>query len=592
MSFDSFFRPLRTFASHLSRIIASFSHTERVIFFVLIWIFAISGIFALYRLNKQFMIVVPAHGGSYTEGIVGTPRFINPLLAISDADRDMTALIYAGLTRALPSGEIVPDLASSYNVSNDGLTYTFTLREGIRFHDGEPITANDIVFTITKAQDSTLKSPKRANWDGVSITAQDDHTVVFVLPRPYAPFLENTTLGILPEHIWGQTTNEEFSFSEYNTAPIGSGPYRVTGIKRDKTGLPSYYDLRAFKDYATGEAYISNIRVRLYRDEDALVSAYESGDIESVNAITPAIAKKLAERGVRVEKSPLPRVFGVFFNQDHASVFTDIAVREALDIAAPKERILDEVLYGYGSVLSGPIPPDSLGYTQEESTPVRSREERLAHARTVLEDNGWEWVANEDGTGTWTKTVKKERMTLSFSLATANVPELKAVADILVEEWGMLGVPVTLKVFDGTDLNQSVIRPRDYDALLFGEIVGRDTDLFAFWHSSQRNDPGLNIAMYANTTTDKLLEVSRASSDTTERISAYHKLVTEITDDVPAVFLYAPEFVYILPERILGVKTGSIVTSSERFTGMLSWHIETDRVWPIFLPDKETDSQQ
>jgi len=530
------------------------------------------------------MVVIPAKGGSYAEGVIGTPRFVNPLLAISDADRDMTALVYAGLTRALPSGEIIPDLASSYNISNDGLTYTFTLREHLRFHDGRPITADDVVFTVTKAQDSMLKSPKRANWDGVQVTAQDDHTIVFVLPRPYAPFLENTTLGILPAHIWKEITTEEFSFSAYNTTPIGSGPYRVTGARRDGSGIPLYYDLRAFDDYATGEPYLSHIRMRFYRDEDTLVNAFSKGEIEGINAITPSVAQKLTDKGVRIKRAPLPRVFGVFFNQDKATVFTDASVRKALDIATEKERIVDEVLFGYGSVLHGPIPPGSLGYIAPESTDTISREERLARARTILEDAGWTWSSHDDGSGTW----KHDGTTLSFSLATANVPELKSVADILVEDWTALGVPVTLKVFDANELNQLVIRPRDYDALLFGEIVGRDTDLFAFWHSSQRNDPGLNIAMYANVTTDKLLETSRSSSVTEERLTAYNKLVAEIIDDTPAVFLYAPDFIYALPDHMLGVSIGSAVTAAERFSGILSWHIETDHVWPIFVEKEKT----
>ena len=141
MSLERFIRPFRSFSSHIARIIASFSHTERVVYFLLLWIFAISAIFVLYRINEQYTIVVPAKGGSYTEGVIGTPRFINPILAISDADRDMTSLVYSGLMRTLPSGELIPDLASSYTLSEDGLTYIFTIRDDAVFHDGTPISA-------------------------------------------------------------------------------------------------------------------------------------------------------------------------------------------------------------------------------------------------------------------------------------------------------------------------------------------------------------------------------------------------------------------------------------------------------------------
>jgi peptide/nickel transport system substrate-binding protein len=583
MSLERFIRPFRSFSSHIARIIASFSHTERVVYFLLLWIFAISAIFVLYRINEQYTIVVPAKGGSYTEGVIGTPRFINPILAISDADRDMTSLVYSGLMRTLPSGELIPDLASSYTLSEDGLTYIFTIRDDAVFHDGTPISAYDIMFTIQKAQDSTQKSPKRANWDGVIVATPDEKTVIFTLSRPYAPFLENTTLGILPKHIWGNMTTEAFNFSEYNSSPIGSGPYTITSVRRDISGLPLYYDLKAFTKYTLGEPYLTHIRMRFYQNEDELLAAFKKGDINAFGAISPAMAISLATNGTRIESSPLPRVFGVFFNHDKATVFTELSVRQALNVSVEKERIVNDILSGYGSILNGPIPPGSLGYqTREPSTPL-TREERLANARAILEKAGWTWTAHEDENGKWTKKTKKETTILSFSLATANVPELKAIANIIIENWTALGVPVTLKVFDPNDLNQQVIRPRDYDALLFGEVVGRDTDLFAFWHSSQRNDPGLNIAMYANITADKLLETSRTSPDTTERETAYHKLTTVITNDTPAIFLYTPTFIYALPHNLLGVSVGSIVTSSERFNGILSWHIETDRVWSIFI---------
>ncbi|NTV44685.1 MAG: peptide ABC transporter substrate-binding protein [Candidatus Yonathbacteria bacterium] len=587
-SFDTITRPFRPVAAYIARVIESFSHTERVVFFAFVWIFGIGAIVSLIRLNEHYMVTVPAYGGSYTEGIVGTPRFINPLLAVSDADRDMTALIYAGLMRATPSGELRLDLASSYVVSDDGLIYTFTLKDDLVFHDGTPITADDVVFTVQKAQDGTLKSPKRANWDGISVEKEDATHVIFTLPHSYAPFLENTTLGIIPKHIWGDATTEEFSFSEYNNIPVGSGPYRVKDIKRDSSGIPAYYDLKPFKHYALGKPYISNLRVRFYQSEDELEAAFKKNEIEGMNAITPSLAKSLSKDGYRVEKAPLPRVFGVFFNQDKASIFADASVRKALDTATNKERIVNEVLSGYGTPLSGPIPPGSLGYQEPEKEPVLSPDERLAAARAILEKGGWSWKEQGDGTGQWEKKGKTGTMTLVFSLATTNVPELKAVADLIKEEWGALGVSVTIKVYETGDLNQLVIRPRDYDALLFGEIVGRDTDLFAFWHSSQRNDPGLNIAMYANITADKLLEASRTESDTTTREATYHKLATEIASDTPAVFLYAPDFIYALPDRIRGVGIGTVTTPSERFMNITDWHIETDTVWPIFL-EKDSD---
>lgn len=521
---------------------------------------------------------VPADGGSLTEGVIGIPRFINPLLAISEADRDMTILVYSGLMRATKSG-IIPDLAESYTVSDTGLIYTFTLRENIFFHDGSPITADDIEFTVLKAQDPALKSPKRANWEGVTVEKIDERQIRFTLKQPYAPFLENTTLGIIPKAIWKNADTEQFSFSEFNIRPIGSGPYEISDIKRNASGIPEYYDLVPFKNFALGKAYIHDIRIRFYNNEDTLLGALRAGDVEAVNAITPEKAEGLSREGFLVSGAPLPRVFGVFFNQNQAPLFADKAVRTALSEAVPREDIVRDVLFGYGTPIGGPIPPGSRGFGGESPENTMTPEERVNAARAILERDGWK----QDESGIYEKKKsKKETIRLSFSLSTSDVPELKSVAERLKTEWEKVGATVELKVFESGDLNQNVIRPRKYDAILFGEIVGRDSDLFAFWHSSQRNDPGLNIALYTNSVADKLLEEMRRTTDPEKRAAAYEKFRIEIAKDVPAVFLYAPEFVYVLPPKIKGAHIGTITVPAERFLNINTWYIDTDLVWKIF----------
>ncbi len=583
--------PVRSsaFVQKITRIIASFSYIERIAFFLFVWIFAIGSLVLLWNINKAFLIEIPADGGSLTEGIIGAPRFINPLLAISDADRDLTILTYSGLLRATALGTLVPDLAQEYSISDDGLTYTFVLRDNIFFHDGTPITADDVVFTVTKAQDSVLKSPKRANWDGVVVEKESDKVVIFRLKQAYAPFLENTTLGILPKHIWEKADPEQFSFSQFNITPVGSGPYTVDNIERDSSGIPASYDLRAFKKYAQGKPYITELHIRFYANEEELTNAFKEGEIESINAISPKTAEALKEKGYRIERSSLPRIFGVFFNQNQASLFTDLTVRKALSVAVDKERIIDEVLSGYGTPIDSPIPPGSIGYTAPDSRKTLAEVEaesspetpgRVAEARAILERNGWTF--NEEK-GVMEKKTKTGTTELAFALSTSDVPELKETGELVKKQWEAIGARVDLKVFGTGDLNQNVIRPRKYDALLFGEIVGRDSDLFSFWHSSQRNDPGLNVALYANITADKLLEEARTISDTDERIKKYQEFKKEIARDIPAVFIYAPDFIYVLPEKIQGITVGPVKTPSERFLNIPLWFIETDHIWKFFV---------
>jgi len=565
------------------RIIKTFSPSEKLLFLIFLIVFIASTLNIAHAVNKNMLVEVPSSGGTYKEGIVGSPRFINPLLAQSDADRDLTALIYSGLMRATPDGTLTHGIAKSHTVSEDGLTYAVFLREDATFHDGEKVTADDVIFTVNLIQNPTIKSPRRGSWEGVLVERVNDIEILFTLEHPYAPFIENLTLGILPKHIWENANAEEITFSEFNTNPIGSGPYKLDTIKRSSSGIPVYYDLEAFPDYTLGEPFIKTVRIYFYPNEDFLIDAYINNNIDAINSISTnnlAYAELNTDK-MPIRRVPLPRIFGVFFNQNQASVFAYIEIRKALDVALDKERIIVEVLGGFGTTIESPLPPGILPprtLDEEELEEEELSQKKLAI--DILERNGWE-VNNE--TGVWEKKTKDGLERLEFSISTSNIPELKAVAGIVQEEWEAIGAKVDVKIFETGDLNQNVIRPRKYDALLFGEIVGRELDLFAFWHSSQRNDPGLNIALYANITADALLEEARTIHDKNERMEKFIEFEQEIFDDIPAVFMYAPDFIYVVPENAVGIELGPITTPSERFLNIHEWHIHTDSVWSFFV---------
>lgn len=554
--------------------IDSFSITEKTLFGFFGAVFVISSIALLYKVNTSFMVEVPDRGGELSEGIIGSPRFVNPLLAMSDADKDITSLVYSGLMKVTADGTLRPDLAQEYAVSSDGLTYTFTLKSDATFHDGEPVTADDIIFTIEKAQDATLKSPKRGSWDGITVAKISDTEVQFILKQPYGPFLENTTLGILPKHIWKDATSEQFSFSEYNIEPIGSGPYRVKSVRKNSAGIPIGYTLKSFSDYALGEPYVSALSIQFYTDEKALSSALSKGDVESGYGLSAETAHALEEKGSRIEKSILPRTFAVFFNQSQAPVFANKEVRRALNASVNKDAIVSSVLFGYGHSIDGPIP------TEATSADSRTEDERIAEATAILTKAGW--TRTSTSSGEWIKKDKKSTQKLSFSIATGDAPELKAAAQMIVQDWTKLGAQVDLQIYETGDLNQNIIRPRKYDALFFGEVIGRNLDFYPFWHSSQRTDPGLNIATYVNSSVDKLLEDARGTSDESIRDKKYEEFASIIKEDQPVVFVYAPSFLYVLPSKMKGVHVGELTTPSERFANIEEWYIATSNIWNIF----------
>ena len=562
------------FVEKITRVIQAFSLTEKTIFFVFSAIFIFSGLSLLYQVNKYLLVEVPDYGGSLTEGVIGSPRFINPLLASSDIDKDLTSLVYSGLLKANSNGDLSNDLADNYTVSTDSLTYTFKIRDDAEFHDGTKVTADDVVFTIEKAQDSELKSPREANWTGVKVQKIDDKTVSFILKQPYQSFIQNTTIGILPKHIWNKASIEEFPFSQFNTKPVGTGPYKIDYITYTSSGLPSEYHLTSFNKYALGRPYITKIVIKSYQNEKDLVDAYKNGNVESLHSVSPKSLPALQVASDEILLSTLPRIFGVFFNQNVAPVFVNKEVRQALNVATDKQAIIDTILGGYGQTIESPVPLKTL-----PSEKASSSNDRITVAKNILIKAGWK----QNSDGIFQKSDKKNTTTLSFSISTGNVPELKETAYLLQKQWRELGAVVEVKVFEIGDLNQNIIKPRKYDSLLFGEVVGRDSDLYPFWHSSQRNSPGLNIALYTNLKADKLLENIRATSDPELKQKYFTSLNKEIASDSPAVFTYSPYFIYIVPKKVKNVNLGQITTSVERFADVSKWYVETNNVWKIFI---------
>lgn len=571
-------------------VLRAFTPGERFLLYILSAIFGLSALLLVAGVNTLATVAVPTAGGTLVEGEVGSARFLNPLLTLSGPDEDITALVYSGLMRKMADGSLVPDLAENYSISNDGRIYTFTLRSNALFHDGAPVTSADVVYTMQQAQNPSINSARRADWTGVAVSAPDERTVVFTLPRAYAPFIQNTTLGILPKHVWEKVSAEEFPFSPLNTHPVGSGPFKIKSVTTDETGAASRYDLAPFKKYTLGISYLKRISFVFFPNTDALVKALNDGEVDAVAGLSPEDMSKVTRNDISVAQVALPRVFGVFFNQSHNTVLTERAVRAALNAAVDKQQITQAILAGRGSALEGPIPPGLLD-DRSSAAPqpladitvaaTSTQEARIQNAKAILEKGGWTFDTNANPPiGGW----KKADKTLSFTMATADQPELVATAKAILADWEALGVQIALHVYPISELNTNIIRPRNYDALLFGEVVGPELDLYAFWHSSQRNDPGLNLAMYANPQTDALLSQARATNNENARNALYKQFEALLIADVPAIFLYAPDFLYIVPNDLRGIELGALRNGAERFENAYHWYMDTENVWSVFTP--------
>lgn len=559
--------------------------SEKLAVILTIGIFLLSG-FAVYKTAEhKYGTEVPTNGGEVHEGVIGYARFINPVLAFTDADKDLTNLIYSGLLKANEKGELIGDLAETWSVSEDGLVYTVHIRPSAQFHDGEPVTTEDIEFTIQKVTDPTIKSSKATSWSGVTVTKTSPYEMTFTLKKPYAPFIENLTLGILPKHIWSTVAAEAFDVSSYNKEPIGSGPFKIKSTKQDKSGLYEYYELQPFEKYSLGAPFLKKVTFTFFRNEAELSDAFIDKTINSVGGISPQIAQTTFADAEKIEKTTLPRTFALFFNQNTDPVLINKEVRKALSISLDRTAIVNQVLKGYGTPAFSPLPVRQASTVQGDqnktlntSATESTSTDGIAEAKKLLEANGWK-IGTSTGDVYEKVTANKQKLRLAFTITTSNSPELVESAEILKTQWAKIGADIRVEIYESSDLSQKIIRPRKYSALLFGQATGRDMDLYPFWHSSQRVDPGLNIALYANINADKALENARSTSDTTKQAAALAEFEKEIANDIPAIFLFSPDYTYGLNTNIQNIQIKTLTEPSERFSNIYEWYTKTKFIW-------------
>lgn len=529
---------------------------EKVTLLWLLLVLSIGFFFAaLITFNRQFLITVPAFGGEIREGIVGTPRFINPILASSDQDEDLTSLIFAGLTKKNNEGGVILDMAERIDMSEDGLRYVVTLKNNARFHDGENVLADDIMYTIDIVQNPTIKSLHRIEWEGVTVEKNTETQVTFVLKKPFPLFMETLSLGILPKHVWKNLTENQISLSDFNIHAIGSGPYSIEKVATE-SGIPTVFTLKAHDHYTLGRPYIETITILTYQNEKYLMKAFEDGDITRMHGISPEKVTTLKIATSTIKTSLLPRTFAIFFNPNKATPLADKNIRTALQMAINKQAIVDQVLFKYGKVINNPYPFDT------DDTPS---EYNVEAARNLLIKS---------------KSLKNASSTFEITLATANTDEMKKVAEMIKSDWEKIGVTATIAIYDVSDLNQNIIKDRDFQALLFGAITETPSDLYAFWHSSQRAYPGLNISNYVSKALDQNLETLRTSTVEEERVLAYDAVRKEFIEEVPGIFLFAPSLIYVTDDKNTSSLPLYSYNNASRFMLVESWYRYTNNVWP------------
>lgn len=575
---------------------------ERRILKVSFLILFLSVSFLAVRFYQNNVETAPIQGGDYTEGLIGIPRFINPLYSgVSDVDSDISRLVFSSLFYRDKHGYLISDLAEEYEISEDNKVYTVKIRQDAEWHNGNPVTIHDLIFTFNAIKNPVFNSTLRNSFLGVTIEQIDNESAKFILEEPYASFWDFLTFGIIPENLWMQIPPETASLAELNLKPIGSGPYKFHSLTKDRNGVIKSYNLTANNNYYRNEAYIKNITFNFFPSVNEAVSALNEKTIDGIGFL-PAYAKErlVSQSSLFFHELKLPHLTAIFLNQNKNANLKDLKIRQALSLAINKERIVDEIFHGGVEIINGPILPGNFAHKED----VKKYHYDIEEAKKLFEESGWEKIKisaedlqkaqagldseNEEaekeelekivrmGEGEWFYD-NKNKVYFIMNLTTVDNGDNARVVEKIKKQWEEFGVKTELSIVAPAEIQSSVIKPRNFEALFYGQVVGSDPDVYVFWHSSQRGENGLNIADYSNSSADKLLEDARLIADQEERIKKYHEFQDKIAEDVPAVFMYSPLYTYVQSRKINGFDVKNILKSSDRFNNITDWYIKTGK---------------
>jgi len=557
------------------------------------------------RFYYTHLKLVPVQGGTYTEGLIGSPYNINPLYAqVNDVDSDLAYLIYSSLFKRGKDGELAKDLISDYSISKDNKTYSMHLREGVKWHNESILKADDVIFTFNLINDKQYKSPLRLSFQGVKIEKVDDYNFKFILKSPYAAFLDLLTFGIMPADLWSIYTPESFQLSELNLKPIGSGPYKFKElVKEKKTGHISEYRLEINKDYYGLESYV-NIVFKFYPDFENAILALNSGLVDGLSYLPENYKGEImTPKTFNFHELLLPQITVAFFNQENNPALADKSLRQALNYALDKNTLIKDVLDGSAYIIDGPILPNNFAYDSS----IKKYDFNKTKAGELLDSIDWKveeinkdmlTKAQDDlesldsdsderkqaeeilflGEGKWRK---KDKNYLIIHLATVDRLENNKVVNKIKEFWEDLGVKTIVDLVPVSKIQQEVIQPRKFDVLFYGQILGSDPDPYAFWHSSQATEDGFNIANFKNKDIDKLLEDARLITNQETRKEKYKEFQKVINEEVPAIFLYSPIYIYPQSRKLKNFHTRLIFSPSDRFNNVSEWYMSLKKklVW-------------
>lgn len=519
---------------------------------------------------EQVTLELPTQGGTYIEGVLGFSEGINPILApamvpANPVDQDLAALVFDGLTSLDETGQLVPALATEWDVSEDGDVYEFHLREDVRWHDGAPFSSVDVAFTVQAMQDPGFQGDPSLGelWRNVAVEQVDLYTIRFTLEEPFPSFLQYTTLGVLPAHLLGNVPAADLPSDDFSTkSPVGTGMFMVESIVQDRIVLVTNPD-----DWRP-RPYLDGIEFWFYADWASLLEDYDRGNLQGFHPPHLENARDLVEMSsLKLYSAESPGYGLVYLNLGRESLpfFQDVGVRQALLYALDRQKLIDQVLLGQGLVADTPILP----MIWASNAAVRHYGYDPERAIGLLDASGW-----VDADGDLIR--EKDGVALAFTLSTNDDPVMVEMAEEMARQWRAVGVEATTRSVSSEAALKSV-RARDFDAALVEIELTADPDPYPLWHSTQA-ESGQNFAGFANADADRIMEEARVTVDMEELLELYYAFQEVFAEEVPSLLIYYPVYVYAVDSQVQNVQIPPLLHTSDRFRNVEEWYMETEAV--------------
>jgi len=552
---------LKTFIS----VIKSFSPKEFTLFLVTSALVLLSGILLIIQTIQISTVTQPTEGGIFTEGHVGQVGYLNPVLAReSSVDRDIISLLFASAY----------DLAESVKHDDAFRVWDIRIKEGALWHDETPITSDDIVFTLYLIQNADAASPLASSWQNISVERVSEREIRFKTTQSYALF-ENLLkeLRPVPKKYFADLSPANIRLSAYNLKPIGSGPFRFESLEKRTDGFIAKITLRQNGWYeAIGKkSYLEEFVVMYFENEDMLIRAFNKGNLDGFGTFTPNITDYI-ELNAKESYVPTSRYYALFFNQNANASLTSRPVRQALSLFINKDAIIKDTFRGHARPQSGPLPM----YWNFEAMMTYPPSGNAAEAQALLKSDGWFF---DDQTKTWNKSSKDSLSQLAYTIKIPDSPLIRQVAQTIQTQWKEAGIRATIEIIDPHEFSEDVLKTRDYEMIIYGNVLLDTPDLTSFWHSNERFYPGLNFSLFQNADVDNLLSRLRGIDVNSEtRKDILSAISDTITAQTPAAFLLSPEYIYFTRSSSLGAPMDYISTPDTRFARISEWYAKTKRV--------------